>query len=60
MIEKSAQFGKLLGEVVDLGLVAVAPQRVALQRSAAGRPADTQIDATRIQRVEHRERFPRP
>src|SRR5271163_5351697 len=53
VLEKGPQFGKLLGKVVCLGLAAVTPQGVALQRGAAGCPADTQVDASGIQGMEH-------
>ena len=58
MVKEGAQFGQLLREVVDLRmLIAIAAQRVGLQRRAAGRPADTEIDTPRIKRVERLEGF---
>ena len=53
--EVADQLDQLLGEVVGGEGAGRAPQRAGGELVGAGRPADAEVDAARVQRLEHAE-----
>jgi hypothetical protein len=59
--EEGEQLGQLLGEVVDRGLLTqIAAQLIGLDGAAAGRPADVEVDAPRMEGMPHAEGLGHP
>ena len=54
-VEVAEQLGELLGEVVGAEHARAAAERGGGDRIGAGRPADPEVDAARMQRLEHAE-----